>query len=294
VGFVQNILSRKVSPQEAAIASAVVLLMLGGEFSDLERTVLSLLRDQYPPLSRMRNEVFMQAIDTVLEMIRREGICADIHHFVYDYLLPALPNPQDRLGVYRLTYAVAMSNLNVDDLERAFLEEVRFGLKIDRKTAQTIEASVDADLEALYKAVATITVGLMVVTADGQVQDAEIATLHTDRGLAQTLAPLDDVQFSHMYDLALSLYNRFLTDEIDRRAFLYNAVPRLLDTRELRLQAFRYGASICTSDGDVATAEVNVLKDILTAFDIKDDEGEAIFNTYMDRVKSIDGRPLIQ
>ncbi|HVO41677.1 MAG TPA: TerB family tellurite resistance protein [Aggregatilineales bacterium] len=293
MGFVQSILSRKVSPQEAAISSAVAMLELGGDFSDLERTIISLFRDQFAPLSKMQDDVFDQAIDRALDLLG-QGQFKDLHSFVNDYLLPALSTPADRQGVYRLSYCVANSNLAVDDTERELLEEMRTAFGIDRVTAKSIESNVDSEFDTLYKAVASIALGLMVVTADGEVKDEEIEDMQTQRNAVQPLAGLDDVQFKQMYDLALSLYNRFLTDEDNRRAFLYNIITRVLNTRDLRTQAFHYGASICTSDGDVAQAEVDTLNDVLTAFEMKDADGEAIFNQYMDRVTSIDGRPIVK
>jgi tellurite resistance protein len=294
MGFVQNILNRKVSPQEAAISSGVAMLVLGGEFSDLERTILSLFRDQFPALSKMAEDAFDQAIDRSVDMIQTQRQFPDLNTFIAQYLVPALPVPADRQGVYRLTYAVAQSNLAVDEEERGFLETMRNAFGVDRVTAKSIESSVDQEFDPLNKAVASIALGLMVVTADGEVQDEEIADIQNERKVIASLASLDDIQFKQMYDLSLSLYNRYLTDDDNRRAFLYNVITRVLGNRDLRTQAFHYAASICTADGDVAQAEVDCLKDILTAFEMKDDVGEAIFNQYMDRVTSIDGRPIVK
>ena len=294
MSFVQNILNRKVSPQEAAISAAVAMLVLGGEFSDLERTIISLFRDQFPALSKMQDDAFGQAIDRSVDLVQNQGQFTDLHSFVNDYLLPALPLPADRQAVYRLSYTVALSNLSVDDTERGLLEEMRTAFGIDKISAKTIESEVEKEFDPMYKAIASIALGLMVVTADGEVKDEEIEDIQTQRTIMQPLKDLDDVQFKNMYDLALSLYNRFLTDDDNRRAFLYNIITQVLTSRDLRTQAFHYAASICTSDGDVAQSEVDTLKDVLTAFEMKDETGEAIFNQYMDRVQSIDGRPIVK
>ena len=68
-------------------------------------------------------------------------------------------------------------------------------------------------------------------------------------------------------------------------------VPRL-DTADLRAQAFRYAASVVTADGDIAHVEIDTLKDVLSAFQMSDEAGEAIFNEYMTRVKTIDRKPI--
>ncbi len=112
------------------------------------------------------------------------------------------------------------------------------------------------------------------------------------RSLLAPVARLDESQFSLVYELGLSIYNRFLLDPDNREAFLYNIVAEKLDTRDLRVQGFHYAASIATADADLAQAEVNVMKDLLQALQIKDPVGEAIFNQYMGRVKTIDGHPV--
>jgi hypothetical protein len=134
--------------------------------------------------------------------------------------------------------------------------------------------------------------GLLVVTADGQVYEEELASLRESRNLLEPIARLDEVQFGLVYDLSMSIYNRFLQDPDNRLAFLYNIVMPMLDTRDMRIQAFHYTASIATADTDVAQAEVDFLKEVLKALKLNDAAGEAIFNQYMGRVKTIDGKPL--
>jgi hypothetical protein len=73
---------------------------------------------------------------------------------------------------------------------------------------------------------------------------------------------------------------------------LYNIVTEKLSTRDLRIQAFHYAASIVTADSDIAQKEVDVLKEVMAALGLNDQVGESIFNQYMGRVKTIDGHPI--
>jgi tellurite resistance protein len=294
MGFVENVLNRKVSPQEAAISAGVYLLMLGGDFSDFERQALSLMRDVYPPLSKLRNDVFIQAIERALHMLYSGELPYNAEILVRDYLVPALPCMEDKQGVYSFVYALGKANLNVDDQERDFLEVVGQGFSLNRRMTQTIETAIDTEFDSMYKAIAVIAVGLVVVTADGKVKDDELLDMQKNRGLVPALANLDDTQFEQLFNLTVSMYNRFLSEEANRRAFLYNVLPRVLSRRDLRLQVFHYAASICTSDGDVATSEVTTLQDILVALDLHDDLGASIFNQYMSRVKTIDGHTIVK
>src|SRR5579859_6970243 len=57
MSFLDNIVNRKVTPEEAAVSTGVVTLSLSGDFTDLERRLISIFRDEYPPLSNLRSRL---------------------------------------------------------------------------------------------------------------------------------------------------------------------------------------------------------------------------------------------
>jgi uncharacterized tellurite resistance protein B-like protein len=65
----------------------------------------------------------------------------------------------------------------------------------------------------------------------------------------------------------------------------------MLNTPDLRRAAFTYAAHIATADGNIAQAEIDMLKSLIQALQIPDADGEAVFNQYMARVKTINGKP---
>jgi hypothetical protein len=102
---------------------------------------------------------------------------------------------------------------------------------------------------------------------------------------------LADLQFSMVFDMAPNVHDRFLLDPENRAAFLQHIVANMLNTRQLALQAFEYASEVATVDADIFQAELDVLKGLLETLHIDDTEGQAIFERYMLRVKTIDGKP---
>ncbi|MCC7449603.1 MAG: hypothetical protein IT324_19435 [Anaerolineae bacterium] len=292
MAFLDNLMNRPVSPHEAAVTCAVATLSLSGEFTDLERRIISIFRDQFPPLSKVSDPQFVQLVDKAIDLVHNQGAVQDVKKFVQQYIVPSITTVDDRLAAYRYAYALAMANLNIDEGEEVLLNELKEAFGLAPARYESAEKEALGEYASLHKALAAIVLGLIAVTADGQVYQEELNDLKEDRVLLEPIAGLDDTQFLLVYDLALSIYNRFLLDPDNRLAFLYNVVVDKLESRDVRLQAFRYAASICTSDGDIAAAEVNVLKELLTALQLKDEMGEAVFNQYMSRVKTIDGHPV--
>jgi uncharacterized tellurite resistance protein B-like protein len=292
MSFLDRLGQRPVSSHEAAVTCAVATLTLSGDFTDLERRIISLFRDQFPALSKLQDPVFNQIVERAIDMVHKQGAAQDIRQFVQQYLSPAFTTPQDRIDAYRYAYSLAMANLNVDEGEGALLEEMKSGLGLSDADWQKAEADALAEFAPLHRALAAIVLGLLVVTADGQVYEEELKALKDSRSILEPIARLDDNQFNLVYDLSISVYNRFLQEPDNRLAFLYNIVVPKLDTRDLRVQGFHYTASIATADSDVAQAEVDFLKEVLKALKLNDAAGEAIFNQYMGRVKTIDGKPL--
>jgi uncharacterized tellurite resistance protein B-like protein len=292
MSFLDNLSSRQVSPHEAAVTCAVATLTLSGDFTELERRIISLFRDQFPPLSKLPDPAFRQIIEKAIDLVHNQGVARDVRQFVQQYVASVITTPEDRIAAYRYAYSLAMANLNVDEGEEVLLEELKTGLGLDAAACSAAETQALNEFAPLHRALAAVVLGLIVVTADGQVYEEELQALKDSRTLLEPIARLDDTQFSLVYDLALSIYNRFLLDADNRLAFLYNIVVDKLPTRDHRVQGFHYAASIATADHDIARAEVDVLKDLLSALKINDAVGESIFNQYMGRVKTIDGHPI--
>ncbi|MEP7289554.1 MAG: TerB family tellurite resistance protein [Chloroflexota bacterium] len=294
MAFLDNLVNRKIPPDDAAVSTGVATLHLSGEFTDLERRLIGIFRDQYPSLSVLEDTAFEALVEKAVDLIENQNVIQDVSQFVQEYLAPAIATADERAAAYRYAYALAMANLNVDPGEQQLLDGMKSVFALSSATVASAEAQILAEFAPLHKALAAIVVGFIVVTADGQIFEEELTAMHDARTLLEPIARLDDNQFTLVYDLGLSIYNRFLTDPDNRSAFLYNVVVKQLNTRDLRVQAFHYAASVATADGDLAKTEVDTLKDILHALQLSDAAGEAIFKQYMDRVKTIDGKPVEQ
>ncbi len=294
MSFLDNIVNRKVTPEEAAACTGVATLTLSGDFTELERRIISIFRDQYPPLSNLDEPAFEAAVDKAIDLVQNQGVAQDVNQFVREYIMPSITTPEDRAAAYRYAYALALANLNVDPGEQSLLDAMKAQLGLDPSAYTRAEHEVLTEFGPLHKALAAIVLGFIVVSADALVVDDELQAMRDGRTLLEPIAALDDNQFQLIYDLGISVYNRFLLEPDNRAAFLYNVVVQQLNTRDLRVQAFHYAADVATADGDLARAEVDVLKDILHALQLSDSAGEAIFNQYMSRVKTIDGNPVEQ
>lgn len=277
---------------EAGLAAAVAALTYSGPFTELETRLLSIFRDLFPPLSHLTEDQFQATLQTAINIVQQQGAAQNPRQFVTQYVSPALTKPEDRLGAYKYAYAMAMVNLNIDSGEEGFLAELKAGLTIDPTAGSVAERAVLTEFATLHKALASAILGLMVIAADGQIQQSELDDLKNDRKVLEPVAKLDDTQFDLVYDMAVSVFNRFLMDANNRRIFLYNIIVPRLEGRDLRTQAFHYVASIATADGDLSSAEIETMKDILTALGMSDQAGEAIFGQYMTRVRTIDGKPV--
>ena len=67
MSFLDNIVNRKVTPEEAAACTAVATLTLSGDFTDLERRIISIFRDEYPALSNLPEPAFEAAVDKAID-----------------------------------------------------------------------------------------------------------------------------------------------------------------------------------------------------------------------------------
>lgn len=290
MAFLDSLTGRAPSPNEAALACAVTVLTLDGDLLDIERRIIALFRDQFPPLSSVDEAIFIQTLNRAIEAVSEKNVAADIPGFVRTVIAPAITAPADRLAAYRYVYSLAMADLNLDDGETALLSAMQSVLGLAPADCRRAEQEALAEFHVLHEALAATVLGLMVVSADGQVQDDELAHVREARNLLAPIGRLDDVQFELVFDLSLYIHDRFLLDPNNRRAFVEGVVAPMLD-QEHRSGAFEYIAAIATADGDIAQAEVDVLKEVLTALGLQDAQGEAIFNRYMGRIRTIDGKP---
>jgi len=294
--FLNKLTSPPLSPPEAGVTCGAAMLSVSGPVTDLERRLLSLLRDEFPPLSRITDTAFDDFTNRALALVTTPGTVTstNLRQFIQQNFATVITAPADRLALYRYAYALAMANLNIDNGEQSFLDALKTEFGLDPAACKATENDVATLYAPNYRALAAVTLGLIVVAADGKILPEELENMRTARKVLDPIGRLDDTQFDLVNELGQSIYNRFLTDPNNRRTFLYYMIVPRLETADLRTQAFRYAASIATSDGDLATAEIDALKDMLAALGLTDDAGEALFNEYMGFVKTIDGQPAPQ
>jgi len=289
--FLDNLSRSKNTSYDAGLLCAVAGLSLDGDLIDVERRIVGLFRDQFSPLSALDEDVFQQALEKTAAAVQSKNPAADIAGFVRTEVAPSVTVPSERLELYQYIYALSMADLNVSEGETELLKQLQTQLALKPADCTKVEQSVLSEFKVLHQALASTVLGLIVVTADGKVEQSEIDDVKNARTVLDPIGKLDDTQFGLIFDLALNIHDRFLLDADNRHAFLENILNYMLDTTTLRIAAFAYAAHVATSDGDLTTSEINVLKDLLTTMKINDAEGEKIFNQYMARVRTIDGKP---
>lgn len=280
------------TPPEVGLTAAVVALGFSGAFSDLDRRCISLMRDQFPPLSDLDDTTFDRFVEEAANRVRSGNYGSDIPSLVSGTVLPVLPNTSDRIGLYKYIYTLAMSDLNINDQEGALLQALRQQGQIDPASFDAAEGDVANEYGMLFRALSAAALGLMVVTADGKVQPGELEDIKESRNMLDPIARLDDIQFDLVYDLGLNIHDRYLLDLNNRSDFLANVIGALLQDQNIRMQAFQYAAHVATADSDISQAEVDMLKQLLGALSIDPVTGEQILNGFMSRVKTIDGKPI--
>jgi len=293
MSFIDRIRTTGLSQSEGALSCAVAILSQDGELSDLERRLIGLFRDQFSPLSGLDETAFRTALERAERFVTENNLMnsANIPAYVRAQLVPLMTQPTHRAELYRYAYALAMADLTIDEGEQVVLDALLQTFAIAPATRQTAEADVLREFYTLHHAIAATALGLIVVTADGRVEQDELDHVREARALLAPIGHLDDLQFSLVFDMALNVHDRFLLDSDNRQAFLQNIVSTMLNTRELSLQAFEYASAIATADGDISQAELDTLKALLDTLNIHDSDGEAIFDRYMVRVRTIDGKP---
>ncbi|PJF34700.1 MAG: hypothetical protein CUN49_14335 [Candidatus Thermofonsia Clade 1 bacterium] len=286
-------LVRGLTLHEGALSCGVVTLSQDAEFSELERRLVSLFRDQFTPLSDLDESAFRNALERAERFVRENNltVSANVPAYVRTHLAPIITQPNHRAELYRYAYALAMADLTIDEGEEIVLTALLQTFSIADDVKKQAEQEVMQEFYTLHHAIAAAALGLIVVTADGRVEQDEVDHVRDARGLLEPIGRLDDLQFSLVFDMALNVHDRFLLDPENRAAFLQNIVANMLNTRQLALQAFEYASAVATVDADISQAELDVLKGLLETLHIDDTEGQAIFERYMLRVKTIDGKP---
>lgn len=278
-------------PEDAGLTAAVFALSLTGDFTDLDRRCISLFRDQFFRLSPLDEPVFLEKLEAAVARVQTNNYAANLAGFVPAVLLPTLLTGDDRMGVYRYIYALAMTDLNLNDNENALLQSMRQSFGIEPAQFDNAEQAVLNEFITLFRAIAATALGLMIVTADGKADGHELENVRSARTLLEPLGKLDETQFNLVYDMSLTVHDRFLLDIAQRKDFVNNVLANLLSSREVRYQAFRYAASIATADGDIAQAELDMLKEVLASLGMRDEVGDQLFAEFMGRVRTIDGKP---
>ena len=73
MSFLDNIVNRKVTPEEAAVCTGVATLTLSGDFTELERRIISIFRDEAPFLSDLDDTTFEAAVDKAIDRLDLDG-----------------------------------------------------------------------------------------------------------------------------------------------------------------------------------------------------------------------------
>src|SRR5476651_1372987 len=107
MSFLDNIVNRKVTPPEAAVTVAVATLTASGQFTELERRIISIFRDQFPALSDLDDDAFKQIVEKAIDLVQNQGVSRDAETFVQEYLVPSLTSNEERAAAYRYAYALA-------------------------------------------------------------------------------------------------------------------------------------------------------------------------------------------
>jgi uncharacterized tellurite resistance protein B-like protein len=291
MSFLDSLSRGATTPTKAGLAAAVATLTFDGDLLDVERRIIGLFRDQFPPLSDIDEATFKQTLEEAIKLVDEQKPGTNIAGFARNILATSITKPADRLSLYHYLYALSMADLNLSTEETRLLSEIQSSMGLAPADCTKAEQAVLSEFTVLHQALASTVLGLIIVTADGAVEDEEIQGVKNSRSLLDTIGRLDDVQFDLVFDLSLNIHDRFLLDSDNRKAFLDNILAQMLTTSELRKKAFGYAAAVATSDGNLSTQEIETLKEVLTAMQINEADGEAIFNQYMARVKTIDGKP---
>jgi tellurite resistance protein len=291
MSFFNRLSGPNMPPAEAGLIAAVAMLTLDSDMIDVERRMISLLRDQFTPLGALDDAAFEAALEKAITVAGQRGGVGDLTTFVRGPLGAAIATTADRLALYAYLYALAMCDLNLDANESQFLQIVRAEWALPPRDVEQTEQRILTEFRALHQAIAAAVLGLMAVSADGAVQNDEVANVRQQRTLLEPIAALDETQYGLVFDLGLNIHDRFLLDEENRKAFLESILAQMLTDRNVRMHAFAYASAVATSDGDISDQEMQMLKDLMGALQITDQDGEGIFNQYMARVRTINGKP---
>src|SRR5579859_4350377 len=98
MSFLDNIVNRKVTPNEAVVTCAVATLTLSGDFTQLERRLISIFRDEFPALSDVEDDSFKQLVEKGIDLVHHQGVAQDVNTFVQEYMAPSLSSMDERVA----------------------------------------------------------------------------------------------------------------------------------------------------------------------------------------------------
>jgi len=199
--FLDKLANPPLSQPEAALTGAIALFTLSGAFGDLEKRLISTLRDEFPALSKINEAAYNQFLARAATVVNSPGTLSDLRQFVQQKLVPAIPLPADRLALYRFIYALAMSNINIDSGEQSLLDALKADFALGEANCKAVETAITNAYAPLHRALAALALGWIVVAADGIVRPEELTSLKADRQLLDPIARMDDTQFLLIYDI---------------------------------------------------------------------------------------------
>jgi uncharacterized tellurite resistance protein B-like protein len=113
---------------------------------------------------------------------------------------------------------------------------------------------------------------LMMIAADGVIEDEEIRDFLKNVYSKPKLSGLSE---SELMSLVRRSLNAIQTEGVDARI---KAIGQMLPMLEQKIEAVRLSLSICSSDGDVAPEELDILRKMQAQFDISEKQMEALLN----------------
>ena len=113
---------------------------------------------------------------------------------------------------------------------------------------------------------------IMMIAADGVIEDEEVQDFLRN---VYTRPQLSKVPQAEMLSMIRRSLQAIESEGIDARI---TAVATMLPSMDQKIEAMRMCLSICASDGDIAPAELEILKKMQAAFDMSEAQVERLLN----------------
>jgi tellurite resistance protein len=268
------------APRSLLIEAMTLMIAADGVVADEEILELSRLTSEHPMFAGTPASAVTDTLKRSLKALAKQGFEARLHA-----LAEGLPDYNTRLLAFAFSVSICFADGQLADQELSLLKAFQavFGLREEHVTllvsaAQDrsdfnrvlFELGVEGDPRLLRRDEAMIEVMLLMATADDEIQAAEVTRM------ALTVASRPEFQEMSEADVGeaiSSALHRIQTHGLQSRlAELRLCLPDAAD----RLQALRFAISILVADGQVTLSELNHLERMRVAFDLEEDQVEAL------------------